>query len=225
MSQLPIFDNIVDDLLAQVDDLCQQIASLPLEQQVHALNRIRERLHQVSPFDDPIDAVYWVKAEQVHPNDYNPNFVFKPEMQLLKVSMEKHVTQPVVTSRLGEDDFRISDGEHRFITATTSPKLKRRLHGYVPVTVTKSTTLAEHMADTVEHNRARGVHQLDGMTNIVLTMLREGWTDDQVAKQLGMDADEVLRMKQICGAAEAFKRPFYKRAWVNDDGQDEVDAP
>jgi len=224
MKNLPLFDLFQDDdeLTALVKPVLDYLNGLLLEQRVEALNKVRSLLHQVSPFDEPVDVVYWVRSETVHPNDYNPNVVFAPEMKLLKTSMVKHVTQPVVTSQI-DGEYLITDGEHRYITVTTSKRLSARLMGYIPVTVTKSKTLPEHMADTIEHNRARGVHKLDLMTEIVLTMLREGWTDDQIAEHLGMDADEILRMKQVSGIAKAFERPAYNRAWINDDGQETLD--
>lgn len=221
---LPLFDLLTDDdeLTSLVKPVLAYLAGLPMEQRVEALNQVRGMLHHASPFDDPVDVVYWVRSDIVHPNDYNPNVVYAPEMKLLETSMNKHVTQPVVTSQI-DGEYLITDGEHRYITATTSKRLRSRLRGYVPVTVTKSKTLPEHMADTVEHNRARGVHKLDSMTEIVLTMLREGWSDDKIAEHLGMDADEILRMKQVSGIAKAFERPAYNRAWINDDGQDTLD--
>jgi ParB-like chromosome segregation protein Spo0J len=221
-----LFDTLVDDLLAQVNDLCQRIASLPLETRVEALNRIRERLHAVSPFrEEPIDYVAWVPGDQVRPNSYNPNVVYRPEFKLLETSIdEDHYTQPIVAHYNGEG-WEVVDGEHRQRVGTESAKIVKRLHGYIPITVTHTRTEAERMASTVRHNRARGVHKLDDMTDIVLSMLRADWTDDEIAKALGMDADEILRMKQVSGAAEAFSRPFYKRAWINDDGQSKVEAP
>lgn len=224
MTAMPLFDVLVDEekLSVMIKPVLEYITGLPLDQRVEALNQVRGLLHDVSPFEEPIDVVYWVRNEKVHPNDYNPNVVYAPEMKLLEISMRKHVTQPVVTSRIA-GEYRITDGEHRYITATTSQKLKERLMGYVPVTITKSKTLPDHMADTVEHNRARGVHKLDSMTDIVLTMMREGWSDDKIADHLGMDADEILRMKQVSGIAKAYERPAYNRAWINDDGQDALD--
>lgn len=219
---LPLFECLNDDILDLLQPVIDRLRGLPFEQQIDALNRVRAALHEASPFrDEPVDTVYWKLASTVHPNDYNPNVVYAPEMKLLETSMAKHVTQPVVTSKIG-DEYLITDGEHRYITATTSPQLCR-LRGYIPVTVTRSKTLPEHMADTVEHNRARGVHKLDAMTDIVLSMLREGWTDNEIAKHLGMDADEILRMKQVSGIAKAFERPDYNRAWINDDGQESLD--
>lgn len=225
-----LFDSIVDNLVQQAKSICQEIETLPVEDQVEALNRIRSELHQVSPFvEEPVDCTLWVKAEQVTPNDYNPNMVYRPEMNLLKTSIrEDHVTQPIVSyTPAREYDagnmYEITDGEHRFITITTDKTISNRLRAYVPVSVINAKTREGKMAATIRHNRARGVHKLDSMTDIVLSMLGAGWTDDEIAAALGMDADEILRMKQVAGAAKAFERPIYNRAWINDDGQDTLD--
>lgn len=222
---LPLFQPDEDNLDDLIQPIVDRLALLSLDEQIDLLNRVRTMLHQVSPFrNEPVDLVLWKPSEQVEPNDYNPNIVHRPEMKLLQTSMLKHVTQPVVTGQVGESGtFVVTDGEHRYITITTCKPLSARLHGYVPITVTAARTREEQMADTVEHNRARGVHTLDGMTNIVLSMLAAGWTDDEIARHLGMDADEILRMKQVSGIAQAFTRPAYNRAWINDDGQETLD--
>jgi len=219
-----LFDGVIDDLEEQARSIAEQLAALPLPERIEALNRVRTVLHEVSPFqDEPVDLVLWVRGEQVEPNDYNPNVVYRPEMRLLETSIQKdHFTQPVVTHTTGNGHI-IVDGEHRYIVATTNKRVTKQLHGYLPVTVTRSTTEEERMASTIRHNRARGVHRLDNMTDIVLSMLREDWTDDEVARQLGMDADEILRLKQVSGIAKAFERPAYNRARVNDDGQETLD--
>lgn len=216
-------------ILFNVDDLVRPIIEclvvLPLSEQVELINRVRTALHEAGPFSaEPVDLVLWKRGEDVEPNDYNPNIVHRPEMELLKTSMLKHVTQPIVTGQVGDGGtFVVTDGEHRYITVTTCKPLSARLHGYVPITVTAARTREDQMADTVEHNRARGVHSLDGMTNIILSMLSAGWTDDEIAKHLGMDADEILRMKQVSGIAKTFERPAYNRAWISDDGRETLD--
>jgi len=220
--QMTLFENDVDALVQPILD---RLAVLPVDEQVELLNAVRTALHDAGPFpEEPVDLVLWKPGEQIEPNDYNPNIVHRPEMKLLETSMRKHVTQPVVAGRVGEDGkYVITDGAHRHIVTTTCKPLAQRLHGYVPITVTAAKTREEQMADTVEHNRARGVHTLDGMTHIVMSMLEAGWTDDKIAKHLGMDADEILRMKQVSGLAGVFARDTYNRAWISDDGQETLD--
>jgi ParB-like chromosome segregation protein Spo0J len=226
-----LFDTLVDDIVDQGLELAKQIETLPEEQRIRALNRVRTALHRVSPFkDEPIDLVLWEKGERVKPNDYNPNVVHRPEMRLLEESIDvDHMTQPVVTSSPDADPHvdpkPIVDGEHRYIICTDVGRIHARLRGYVPITIVPADTEQAQMASTVRHNRARGVHKLDGMTDIVLSMLQAGWEDDEIANAMGMDADEILRLKQVAGAAEAFRRPMYKRAWVFDDGQTEIETP
>jgi hypothetical protein len=235
MSETPsLFAATVAAIEEMAVHLAEQIASLPLADRVDALNRARYALHQVSPFrDEPVDLVLWLEETAVEPNDYNPNFVHRPEMELLNTSIEvDHLTMPIPTHVPKRDVLAliarkitgiIVDGAHRRIVGTSNKKIAKRLHGYLPVTITHTYTDNDRKASTVRHNRARGVHKLDGMTDIVLSMLRNGWTDDEVAAAMGMDADEVLRMKQVSGIAKAFQRPNYNRAWINDDGQETLD--
>ena len=229
-----LFTNQIDSMVGQALSLADQIAALPLPDQVEALNRVRAALHIVSPFrDEPVDLVLWIPGDRVQPNDYNPNVVHKPEMALLHTSIEvDHMTMPLPTHVAerdvdglihGERGGTIVDGAHRRIVGTTNKTVTSRLHGYLPVAITHTYTEADRMASTVRHNRARGVHKLDSMSDIVLSMLANGWTDDEVAKAMGMDADEILRMRQVSGIAKAFERPAYNRAWVNDDGQETLD--
>ena len=215
---------MVDDIVRQLEPVTQQIAALPLPEQVEALNRVRARLHEVGPFrDEPVDLVLWVPAGDVHPNTYNPNVVYSPEMKLLIHSVDvDHYTQPIVTHH-SDDGWQVTDGEHRYRVGVEVPAIHRRLHGHLPVTVTATHTAEEHMASTVRHNRARGAHKLTGMSLIVDAMIRAGWTDDRIAQSLGMDADEILRMRQVGGVAATYNRP-YNRAWIVDDGRPDLDA-
>lgn len=220
MSQLPLFNS---DITAHIDAICEQLAVLPEAERVAALNQVRQRLHQCSPFAaEPVDLVLWVPGETVAPNDYNPNRVASPEMDLLQVSIiEDHFTQPIVV-HAQDGAYTVIDGEHRHRVGSTGP-LARRLHGYLPVTVAHTQTESDRRAATVRHNRARGVHKLDPMSDIVLSLRRAGWPDDKIARHLGMDADEILRMQQVAGIAKVFAQPDYNRAWINDDGQSELD--
>ncbi len=216
MKQMSLFDNSVDQIAAQMAPIVKQIAGLPLAEQVEALNKIRSMLHQAGPFrDEPVDCVLWLPADQVQGNDYNPNKVAPPEMRLLKRSIQEDgFTQPIVGWQNGQAT-EVVDGFHRTRVAREDGETRKRLHGYAPVALVGQGRAGrnERMAATIRHNRARGVHGVMPMTDIVAEMLRQGWSDDQVAAELGMDADEVLKFKHNTGLAELFKDHAYSRAW------------
>ena len=230
MHEKTLFSETIDDLAEKMKSICEQIAALPLPDQVEALNRARAMLHEVSPFkQEPVDLVLWVEEDRVTPNTYNPNVVYRPELKLLKTSVETYgMTYPLAVHS-GKQGYQadagyvVVDGEHRYITITANKQISARQHGYVPVASLNTKTEEDRMAATVAFNRARGVHKLDSMTDIVLSMLRAGWTDDEIAQAMGMDADEILRMKQVSGIAEAYTRPNFNRAWINDNGQQTLD--
>jgi ParB-like chromosome segregation protein Spo0J len=216
MAEPTLFDNMVDNLVSQVEQLAAQVDALPLAAQVDALNRMRKALHHVSPFkDEPIDCVLWVPAEIVNGNDYNPNKVAPPEMKLLKHSIRRDgYTQPVVGWDTGEI-IEVVDGEHRSRVGREDSVVKNRVHGHLPVTLVNHgrTGINDRMASTIRHNRARGVHGVTPMADIVASMIQRGWSDDEIAAEVGMDADEVLRYKQNVGLPELFKATEYSRAW------------
>lgn len=124
-------------------------------------------------------------------------------------------TQPVVAYQNGSADVEVVDGAHRARVGKESAKVRRRVHGYLPCSLIRPTSAGRNnrIAATIRHNRARGVHGVLPMTDIVAELLRNGWTDDEVARELGMDADEVLRFKQNTGLPELFARSEYSRAW------------
>ena len=220
-----IFDADVDDLVSRVEPICAEIAALPLEQQVDALNRIRQALHAVSPFAaEPVDCVLWLPAANVQANDYNPNRVAPPEMKLLKRSIRQDgYTQPIVGYAEGDGSMgadaetpgEVVDGFHRNRVGKEDKQVSERIHGYLPVAVINGSRSSkrDRMAATIRHNRARGVHAVMPMTDIVAGLLRQGWADDEIATELGMDADEVLRFKHHSGLPELFRNHEYSRAW------------
>jgi ParB-like chromosome segregation protein Spo0J len=160
----------------------------------------------------PVMDVKMVAASKVKANDYNPNKVASPEMELLAISiMADGVTQPIVTFYDSEaDQYIVIDGFHRYTVLTKRFKCKE-----VPVVVVDKP-LADRMASTVRHNRARGKHQVNLMSDLLLSMIKSGMSDSQVAKHLGMSAEEVLRLKQQTGIAGLFKGQHPGRAWVSD---------
>jgi len=213
-----LFDSVVDGIVDQIDMICEQIEALPLDQRVEALNRIRAKLHEVSPFrNEPVDCVQWVPADSVEGNEYNPNRVAPPEMKLLKVSIDKSgYTQPVVAWRPSQNGrYEVVDGFHRTRVGREYKSIRKRLYGYLPVTIIRSDRKdeASRMEATIQHNRARGVHGVRPMADLVADLILLGRTDVEIAQELGMDADEVLRFKQNKGLPELFRDREYSNAW------------
>lgn len=203
-------------IVAAVKDATDPLWRLPLDQQVAAMNEIRRHMHERGPFSaEPVDLVLWVEAATVEANDYNPNTVAPPEMRLLEHSIaEDGYTQPIVTH---EDAGRreVVDGFHRNRVGKASKLVRDRIRGYLPVTTIRPdrTGKADRIAATIRHNRARGKHGVEAMSSIVMDLSRRNWSDAKIAKELGMDADEVLRLKQITGLAEMFADREFSEAW------------
>lgn len=210
------------------EKLAELFAGVTEADSVDLLNDVRETVSEFSPFStEPVDYVRWVPADQVEANDYNPNSVAPPEMELLRVSiMADGYTQPIVTNQ--EDGKRVViDGFHRNRVGRECDDVRERIRGYLPVVQirTQQTDRADRMASTIRHNRARGKHQVDAMSDIVLELKRRNWSDEKVGRELGMDPDEVLRLAQISGLAEAFADREFSQAWEAVlDVDDEVSA-
>jgi ParB-like chromosome segregation protein Spo0J len=186
------------------------------EQRVNALNAVRAVIAEHSPFaSEPVDFVRWVPQDDVRANDYNPNSVAPPEMELLRLSiMSDGYTQPIVTN--DEDGAKIViDGFHRNRVGRECEDVRERVHGYLPVVQIRDeqTGRPDRIASTIRHNRARGKHQVNAMSDIVLELKRRNWSDEKIGRELGMDPDEVLRLAQITGLAEAFADRDFSRAW------------
>jgi len=204
------------DILIVAEVLADAIAALPDEDKIDVLNHVRRSLHNVSPFvREPVDLVLWIKADNVQANDYNPNKVARPEMKLLERSIDRDgYTQPVVT--WVEEDLReVVDGFHRRRVAQESKSVRKRLGGYLPVTTVRGDRggRGDRMASTIRHNRARGKHLVEGMSEIVVELSKRNWSDKRIAKELGMEPDEVLRLKQVSGLAEIFSDREFSEAW------------
>ncbi len=166
--------------------------------------------------DHPVSNVLWVPVDRVEPNDYNPNSVAGQEMKLLYTSI-KHdgYTQPIVTIYDEESDkYIIVDGFHRYFTCKNNKDIFESTGGCVPIVVIEKN-VNERMAATVRHNRARGAHSVSGMSNMVFNMLDNGWGDAEICNHLGMEPDELLRLKHITGFSKLFKDADYNKAWVS----------
>lgn len=199
-----------------LSDLIAALVEMQTEQKIDALNEVRSALHQVSPFvREPVDCVQWVRENQVSANDYNPNSVAPPEMKLLQISVsEDGYTQPVVGwSQPG--GYEVVDGFHRTRVAKEVPEVRARLFGRIPMVAIndEQNDRGDRMAATIRHNRARGKHAVGKMADIVLELKRRNWSDAKVARDLGMDEDEVLRLTQVTGLAEAFASREFSQAW------------
>lgn len=203
---------VVGDIIESLKGL----AEMPEEEQIEAINRIKVELHRISPMkDEPVDCVLWVDAETVTANDYNPNSVAPPEMRLLQHSIRVDgYTQPIVTY-IEDGQHVVVDGFHRNRVGKECADVRKRIKGYLPVTIINHDRAdrGDRIAATIRHNRARGKHSVDGMSEIVLELSRRNWSDSKIAKELGMEPDEVLRLKQITGLAELFADRDFSEAW------------
>lgn len=205
------------------DSLIAEIEALPLDEKVAAINKLRRKLHAISPFKgEPVDCVQWIKADEVTANDYNPNSVAPPEMKLLEHSItEDGYTQPIVSWH-HDDTYEVVDGFHRHRVGKESKKVSKRVLGYLPLVVINDERAdkSDRIAATIRHNRARGKHKVEAMSDIVVELKRRNWSDDKIARELGMDADEVLRLCQITGLAELFQDQAFSQAWEVDKDAD-----
>jgi ParB-like chromosome segregation protein Spo0J len=198
-----------------IDDL----KTLGTDDRILVINEIKRLLHSVSPMkNEPVDCVIWIKNNSIQANDYNPNSVAPTEMKLLHTSIkEDGYTQPIVTFVEGEKR-EVVDGFHRNRVGKEFKDIEERVHGYLPVvTINENRTeKGDRIAATIRHNRARGKHSVDSMSQIVIDLKKRNWSDEKIAKELGMDADEVLRLAQITGLAELFADRDFSEAWEAD---------
>lgn len=197
--------------------LLKELSQLELPELIEALNQVKLELHKISPFKtEPVDCVQWIRSDKIEANDYNPNSVAPPEMKLLEHSIASDgYTQPIV-AWTKEESFEVIDGFHRNRVGKESKKIKKRIHGYLPVVVVNQEREAkgDRIASTIRHNRARGKHKVDAMSDIVLDLKKRNWSDQKIGRELGMDPDEVLRLAQITGLAEMFADKEFSKAWV-----------
>lgn len=202
----------------------RNLGALPVPERVDAINQMREALHQISPFkSEPVDFVRWVPSSEVQANDYNPNTVAPPEMKLLTHSItEDGYTQPIVAWR-HEGAYTVVDGFHRNRVGREDETVKTRIHGYLPLAVINGDRedRSDRIASTIRHNRARGKHKVSAMSDIVVELKRRNWSDEKVARELGMDPDEILRLMQITGLAEVFSDSDFSKSWDLDDNDTE----
>lgn len=168
----------------------------------------------------PVYNVQAVPLEKIRANVYNPNAVAPPEMRLLEKSIrEDGYTMPIVCYYLADEDiYEIVDGFHRYTVMLNCKDIREREGCRLPV-VTIDKDVSNRMASTIRHNRARGTHNIDLMVNIVAELVQAGMSDQWISKNIGMDADELLRLKQVSGIAALFKDSYFSKAWVK-NGQE-----
>ncbi|WP_304125740.1 ParB/RepB/Spo0J family partition protein [Methanosphaera cuniculi] len=197
-----------------LNKLCDELNKLDDDEKIKQINIINEKIADELPFKEPVKYVKWVKSEKIKANDYNPNKIATPEMELLRSSINiDGYTQPIITSQTSNDEYVIIDGFHRSQIGKNDKDIKKRLKGYLPITIINDKTLDQRMGSTIRHNRARGTHQIRHMSDIVVELSQNGWDDNKICKSLGMQKDEVLRLKQISGLKEAFNNHEFSKSW------------
>jgi ParB-like chromosome segregation protein Spo0J len=203
-------------MMEELKKIFARLEDLPVNERVKMINEIRLELREYSPFkSEPVDCVQWVPFEEVRANDYNPNSVAPPEMKLLEHSiLSDGYTQPIVTWKV-DDGYEVIDGFHRNRVGRESKEVSYRVRGHLPLVVVGTDRLYtnDRMASTIRHNRARGKHKVESMSDIVVELKRRNWSDEKISRELGMDPDEVLRLTQITGLAEMFADKEFSEAW------------
>lgn len=217
--ELPLFGgNMTTSNKSINQQIKEHLQGLELKELVEAINSLRETIHEHSPFkSEPVDFIRWVPIESVVANDYNPNAVAPPEMELLRHSINHDgYTQPVVTWFNDEKEMReVIDGFHRSRVCREFDDVNKRVNGHLPVVTIKDdcTGKNDRVASTIRHNRARGKHKVDSMSEIVVDLKKRNWTDARICKELGMDPDEVLRLCQVSGLTELFMDSAFTDSW------------
>jgi ParB-like chromosome segregation protein Spo0J len=199
-----------------INELISKICDIDLENRISIINKIKIKLHEISPMkNEPVDCVIWVKNNEVQANDYNPNSVAPPEMELLRISINSDgYTQPIVTCK-DDNKYTVIDGFHRHRVGKECKDITSRIHGYLPIVEINENRedRGDRIAATIRHNRARGKHKVDAMSDIVVELKKRNWKDEKIARELGMEPDEVLRLYQISGLAEIFSDKDFSIAW------------
>lgn len=215
-----------NNLQQAVAILVDSIKEIEIEEKINIINYIREEIHKISPFrSQPVDFVKWVKNTTVGANDYNPNTVAPPEMELLRLSIESDgYTQPIVAwSQSDLHEHEVIDGFHRHRVGKECEEIQSKVYGYLPIVDIGEDRKdkKDRMASTVRHNRARGKHKVSAMSDMVVELKNRNWTNARICRELGMEEDEVLRLCQITGLQELFKDDDFSKSW--DVAESEID--
>lgn len=204
----------------------ESIKDMDLKEKVKFINEVRLHIHENSPFkNEPVDYVRWEISDNVVANDYNPNKVAPPEMELLEVSiLNDGYTQPIVTwSNPEKGKTEVIDGFHRNRVGKESKVVNSRIQGFLPVVDIRKeqSKKNDRIASTIRHNRARGKHQVDAMSEIVIELKNRNWSNKRISNQLGMDEEEVLRLCQVSGLEHLFSDKDFSRAWVSEESDEQ----
>ena len=201
----------IDELLTKLGRVLEAETGA-LDRRVAVYNRIVALASAYLNIPHPVTCPQLVRVEQVRGNEYNPNKVAPPEMRLLTLSIEKDgMTMPVVVAD-DKEGWVVVDGFHRRQVVKTKANVRQSLGGYLPI-VRLNKNLEDRITSTVRHNMARGAHQVELTAKLVTLLRGHNWTNERIGKELGMDPDEVLRLKQMQGLAEAFSNREFSRAW------------
>lgn len=198
-----------------IQEILNQYKDCSTDKKVEIFNQITQELYDWIGMKHPALNVQLVKSELVEGNEYNPNKVAPPEMRLLSLSMKKDgITMPVVIADQDKKrkPYVVVDGFHRTTVVQKDKYLQKSLNGYLPVS-RLNKNIENRISSTVRHNMARGTHQVELSSKLVVLLRKHNWTDARIGKELGMDLDEVLRLKQITGLAEAFADKEFSKSW------------
>lgn len=179
------------------------------------INKLNTTISKNSPVKhNPISLVQWIPSNKIRANDYNPNEVAHNEMKLLYKSIDKDgYTQPVVTVYNPKNNtYEIVDGAHRFLVMKKYLKIRKRSHNHLPITVINKS-MKDRMASTIRHNRARGKHSINGKAEVVTQLLKKGWPDAKICEELGMEKEELSKLKHTTGFSKLFDKTEYQYAW------------
>ena len=205
-------------ILEQIENILSNEQSF--DKKVEYINEIRKITHKLSPFNNhPVDLVQWIKSTNVKANDYNPNEVAPPEMELLEISIiNDWYTQPIVWWDEWENDITIIDWFHRHRVGKESVVVWKTLNWYLPIVNIRKSQQGKNdrIASTIRHNRARWKHKVDAMSEIVIELKNRNWKNERIARELWMDEEEVLRLLQISWLQEMFKDDDFSASWTSD---------
>jgi ParB-like chromosome segregation protein Spo0J len=210
----------------QLKEIIKELEVMDVEEQIKMINDIKIKLHEVSPMkNEPVDCVIWVKNDKVKANNYNPNKVAPPEMELLKISiMEDGYTQPIVAYPVN-DYIEVVDGFHRNRVGKECNEVEQRVKGFLPIVKIREEKSGknERIASTIRHNRARGKHLVDSMSQIVIELKNRNWKNSRISRELGMDEEEILRLCQITGLEDIFKDDDFSKSWNIEDSVEDFE--
>jgi ParB-like chromosome segregation protein Spo0J len=184
-----------------------------IHEKIRIYNEISQELFDFLELEHPVLNIQLVPVDDVEANDYNPNKVAPPEMKLLKLSIKKDgLTMPVVAANKNNSKYVVVDGFHRRVHVANDKQVRESLYGYLPISKLNKS-IEDRITSTVRHNIARGTHQVELSANLIVLLRKHNWTNARIGMELGMDADEVLRLKQTTGLAELFKNKEFSNSW------------